>query len=129
MNGVELKALLFDVDGTLADTETAHLQAFNDTFAQQGQVWNWSTDEYLRLLDVTGGKERINHYIETTAATVPEDVSNLQAYIADLHAAKTRRYQEIVAQGQLTLRPGVKNFIGSEASRSKISDRDDDIER
>ena len=60
----KLKALLFDVDGTLADTEDGHLTAFNHTFKDFGLNWRWSYELYNELLAVTGGRERIKHYIE-----------------------------------------------------------------
>ena len=56
-------ALIFDVDGTLAETEAVHLAAFNATFAAAGQDWRWSEADYLRLLTTTGGKERITRYL------------------------------------------------------------------
>ena len=54
-----LQALIFDVDGTLADTESAHLAAFNQAFAEEGLDWHWSETEYTKLLEISGGKERI----------------------------------------------------------------------
>ncbi|MCY7369460.1 MAG: HAD hydrolase-like protein, partial [Polaromonas sp.] len=62
MNPDLLQALIFDVDGTLADTEQAHLQAFNEAFAQEGLPWHWDRALYTQLLNVSGGKERITHY-------------------------------------------------------------------
>ena len=53
---MKLKALIFDVDGTLADTEEAHRRAFNDAFRRHALDWNWSAPEYAHLLSVTGGK-------------------------------------------------------------------------
>ena len=60
---MRLKALIFDVDGTLADTEAAHCAAFNDAFAAAGLDWHWDAAAYRELLRVTGGKERIAHFI------------------------------------------------------------------
>ena len=62
-----LKALIFDVDGTLADTEMAHLAAFNHAFAEMGLDWQWDVPLYTRLLAVSGGKERIKAYWQTRA--------------------------------------------------------------
>ena len=61
---LELAALIFDVDGTIADTEKAHLQSFNHAFRQEGLSWHWSTELYNELLAVTGGQERIRYYID-----------------------------------------------------------------
>ena len=52
-----LKALIFDVDGTLADTEHAHLAAFNRAFADEGLDWQWDVPLYTKLLEVSGGKD------------------------------------------------------------------------
>jgi HAD superfamily hydrolase (TIGR01509 family) len=105
----QLRALLFDVDGTLADTERdGHRVAFNQAFAEAGLDWNWSIEMYGKLLEVTGGKERIRHYLSTyrPELTVPSD-----AEIAHLHATKTKYYLELIAQGKVPLRPGVKRLI------------------
>src|ERR1700685_4333652 len=60
---MRLQALIFDVDGTLADTEEAHRQAFNAAFQEGGLEWRWSIPQYARLLSITGGKERLRGYI------------------------------------------------------------------
>lgn len=62
MNAAALQALIFDVDGTLADTESAHRAAFNHAFAELGLGWEWDEPLYIRLLEISGGKERIAHY-------------------------------------------------------------------
>ena len=60
-----IKALLFDVDGTLADTERdGHRPAFNAAFQEFGLDWNWDVPLYGQLLAVTGGKERMKYYVE-----------------------------------------------------------------
>ena len=60
-----LKAVIFDVDGTLAETEEVHREAFNTVFERVGLGWYWSPEEYCELLKVFGGKERIRHFVET----------------------------------------------------------------
>ncbi|WP_031326011.1 HAD family hydrolase [Rhodobacter capsulatus] len=102
---MELKALIFDVDGTLAETEEVHRQAFNETFAAQGLDWHWSKEDYRTLLRTTGGKERMAKHRETVGSG-PSD-----ADIAALHQAKTQRYVEIIASGQVGLLPGVAALI------------------
>ena len=111
----KLTTLLFDVDGTLAETEEIHRQSFNRSFAQAGLDWHWSQQMYTELLAVTGGKERIRYYLaeHLLAFSVPGD---LDEYIAGLHASKTVFYTETVAAGKLPMRPGVKRLI-SEARR------------
>ena len=60
-----LKALIFDVDGTLADTERdGHRVAFNQAFAEAGLDWDWTVSLYGDLLEVTGGRERILFYLD-----------------------------------------------------------------
>jgi HAD superfamily hydrolase (TIGR01509 family) len=106
-----LHALIFDVDGTLADTERdGHRVAFNAAFAAAGLDWQWDVATYGRLLDVTGGKERLRHYV---VKEHPRDAvrSDLDVRIAALHAEKTRRYAEIVATGALPMRPGVARLL------------------
>jgi len=111
----ELKALLFDVDGTLADTERdGHRVAFNRAFADAGLDWHWTPELYGELLAVTGGKERIRFFIEryldkfNTAFDRPAD---LDAFIKGLHAAKTDHYTQMLAEGAIPLRRGVKRLL------------------
>lgn len=106
----ELKALLFDVDGTLADTEDGHLIAFNHTFAEYGLDWNWSEELYDELLSVTGGRERIKFYIEqyNPAFEQPDD---LDAYIRQMHKDKTEYFIRLMTEGGIPLRPGVKRLV------------------
>jgi HAD superfamily hydrolase (TIGR01509 family) len=105
----QLRALLFDVDGTLADTERdGHRVAFNQAFAEAGLDWNWSVELYGKLLEVTGGKERIRHYLTTYR---PELTIPSSEEIAHLHATKTKYYLELITLGKVPLRPGVKRLI------------------
>lgn len=114
-----LQALIFDVDGTLAETErNGHRVAFNKAFAQAGLNWHWSVDLYGELLAVTGGKERIRHFIEHD---LPEFQApgDMDEFIAGLHGAKNAFYAEMVAAGEIPLRPGVKRLL-LEAQREGI---------
>ncbi|MCX6372799.1 MAG: HAD-IA family hydrolase [Actinobacteria bacterium] len=106
-----LQALLFDVDGTLADTErNGHRPAFNKAFSAAGLDWQWSAEVYGQLLKVTGGSERIRHYIQKHHPAVEVgDASD--ASIAALHVAKNRIYAEAVAAGDVPLRPGVERLL------------------
>jgi HAD superfamily hydrolase (TIGR01509 family) len=105
-----LEALLFDVDGTLADTEDTHRVAFNAAFAEAGLDWFWDEGLYAQLLRVTGGKERIRHFIEAHVPSFRPD-SDLDVFIAGLHREKTRLYVEMLARGEVALRPGVERLI------------------
>ena len=95
-------ALVFDVDGTLAETEECHRTCFNQAFAEHGLEWTWDRSLYTRLLAVTGGRERIVHYARSRGQDIDA---------ASLHARKTELYNERVRKGAVTLRPGVMNLI------------------
>ena len=105
---MSLEALIFDVDGTLAETEELHRQAFNRAFQLTGLNWHWDRDLYAKLLETTGGKERISRYIEDH---VPGRRGALDM-IPDLHATKTEAYLDLLSTGALSLRPGVERLIG-----------------
>ena len=111
---MKLKALIFDVDGTLADTEEAHRSAFNDAFRQHGLDWNWSKPVYARLLSVTGGKERLKAYIDTLPLSAREHAA-LNERIAAIHKTKTDIYASMVVAGQVSLRDGVQRLIDEAA--------------
>jgi HAD superfamily hydrolase (TIGR01509 family) len=111
----QLQAVIFDVDGTLADTERdGHRVAFNRAFAAAGLDWEWSVELYGKLLEITGGKERIRFYLEqyNPDAILPETLgSTLAEQIASLHAAKTKYYEQLLAENVIPLRPGVKRLL------------------
>ena len=104
------RAIIFDVDGTLAETEEGHREAFNSAFREAGLPWSWDQELYRKLLAVTGGKERIRYFIEDFGAEgAPEE--DVDEFIRALHAKKTLAYTEIVKGGGLELRPGVRECI------------------
>ena len=106
-----LRALIFDVDGTLAETELAHLAAFNAAFAAAGLDWRWSEAEYARLLTTTGGKERIARFAGERGLAIEA------AAVAALHADKTRRFAVLVEDGAVALRPGVAELLAAARAR------------
>jgi len=107
----QLEAILFDVDGTLADTERdGHRVAFNLAFTQAGLDWHWDVPLYGKLLAVSGGKERLQYYIEKFSSGF-EAPSDLADFIRELHAAKTRFYLELMQAGAIPLRPGVERLL------------------
>ncbi len=103
---MRLKAIIFDVDGTLAETEEAHRAAFNRAFAEAGRDWIWTQDDYRALLKVTGGKERLGHFMNAIGASEPD------GFIARVHERKNVIYEQLVANGDVALRPGVARLIG-----------------
>ena len=107
-----LQAVIFDVDGTLAETEELHRIAFNEVFPRFDLDWAWSVDLYRDLLRVTGGKERMRHYADRLGVTLADDK------VAAMHAAKTERYTCSVSAGRCQLRPGVARAIDEAQSRN-----------
>ncbi|MEE9446642.1 MAG: HAD-IA family hydrolase [Arenicellales bacterium] len=115
-----LKALIFDVDGTLADTEKdGHRVAFNLAFKAANLSWHWNERCYGDLLAVTGGKERMRFYAEQYDPAFLAQ-KNAHQIIIDLHARKTRYYVELLSQGKIPLRPGVERLL-NEARAAKLT--------
>jgi HAD superfamily hydrolase (TIGR01509 family) len=106
-----LSAVLFDVDGTLADTERdGHRTAFNQAFKEFQLDWDWDIELYGDLLKITGGKERIRYYLEHHS---PELLgrNNLDKWIASIHKVKTKYFLALLEKGKIPLRPGVERLI------------------
>jgi HAD superfamily hydrolase (TIGR01509 family) len=107
----QLQCLIFDVDGTLANTERdGHRVAFNRGFQAAGLDWHWSVDLYGKLLSVTGGKERLKYFLRQY---LPEYQAKgeLNDFVAHLHQLKTNYYLELMRSGAIGLRPGTKRLI------------------
>ncbi|MBY0577159.1 MAG: HAD family hydrolase [Gallionellaceae bacterium] len=107
---MSIKAIIFDVDGTLADTEDGHRQSFNKAFAENHLDWNWDVALYDQLLKVTGGKERIRYFVEDFlhGFTRPADY---EGFVKHLHQVKTRHYSAMLREGLIPLRPGIRQLI------------------
>jgi beta-phosphoglucomutase-like phosphatase (HAD superfamily) len=124
-----IEALLFDCDGVLADTERdGHRVSFNQAFREKGLGFEWGVEEYGRLCEVGGGKERMAHYFNlpdngwpegyrtpTTEALVkpkglPLDPQRLEL-VKGMHARKTKIFQELIESGVVPLRPGVLRLV------------------
>jgi HAD superfamily hydrolase (TIGR01509 family) len=106
-----LEALIWDVDGTIAETERdGHCVAFNQAFEEAGLAWRWSPEYYGPLLHVTGGRDRILHDM-AQRAEAPADPVERQALARALHLRKNAIYAERVAAGALSPRPGVMRLM------------------
>jgi len=105
-----MKAIIFDCDGVLVDTERdGHRVAFNRAFAQKQCRAEWSVEVYGQLLKVAGGKERMRHYFDANGW--PNDVLEKDTFIKELHKLKTDLFMEIIASGELALRPGAARLV------------------
>lgn len=105
-----LTGVILDVDGTLADTEEVHRQAFNAAFAELQLPWEWTRALYAQLLSISGGRARMREY----ARSLGEDHGTARGREPDwaaLHQRKTEIYQALLARGTLGLRPGVRRLI------------------
>lgn len=107
----QLKCLIFDVDGTLANTERdGHRVAFNRGFEEAGLDWHWSVDFYGELLTVSGGKERLRYFLRRYLPQFQPE-GDLNDFIANLHQLKTKHYLQLLRSGAIALRPGVARLI------------------
>lgn len=105
-----LRALIFDVDGTLADTERdAHRVAFNQAFEMAGLPFRWDVPTYGHYLKVTGGKERLRTFLNEH----PQFPQLSDADIASIHKHKTAHYVAMMDAGLLPLRPGVERLLNA----------------
>ena len=105
-----LEALIFDVDGTLAETERdGHRVAFNQAFKEFGLSWHWPVGLYGQLLRVAGGKERIHYYVRRYQPTF--EIEAMDELVVALHQAKARHFQALVESTVIPLRPGVRRLI------------------
>lgn len=105
-----MKALLFDCDGVLVDTERdGHRVAFNRAFAAKGLNVRWDEAQYGELLKIAGGKERMQFFFDQHGW--PPGVADRTALIRELHQLKTDLFMQIIASGQLPLRPGVRRLV------------------
>jgi len=115
----KLKAIIFDMDGTLADTEDIHRLAFNRAFTEFQFDWQWSVEEYKRLLSISGGKERIRNYLQQKEID-PGDHKDLWHLAETVHKRKSDIYRNMLLAGHIQLRPGVKRLIDEAVTKNII---------
>lgn len=109
------KALIFDCDGVLADTERdGHLVAFNQMWRENGVDWRWSVGQYAEKLKIGGGKERMFSLAQDddfrAVYDVPESQDEWWETVAGWHKRKSEIYKDLIASGALPGRPGVKRL-------------------
>lgn len=106
-----LRAVILDVDGTLAETERhGHRVAYNQAFDELGADWEWTEAFYGNLLDVEGGQERLGHYLRTYRPEFAPD-EGIEDFVGTVHQRKNAHYHAMLGAGQLPLRPGVRRLI------------------
>lgn len=114
----EIKALFFDMDGVIIDTERdGHRVAFNSAFKQFGYGFSWDEHRYHQLLQIAGGKERMRHYFNEESLFSELSAAEMTQLLIDLHHCKTSIFLEMIAAGSLPLRPGIKRFMGEAMER------------
>ena len=106
----ELNAIIFDMDGTLADTEELHRQSFNRAFSEFHLDIEWSRAEYHDLLAISGGKERIRRYLQQRRIEA-DDAAALLRLAGSLHQRKSALYRDMLSNAHMTLRPGIRRLI------------------
>jgi HAD superfamily hydrolase (TIGR01509 family) len=106
-----LEALIFDLDGTMADTEEVHRQAFNAAFIKLELWWDWGPLRYSELLEVSRGVERLHRYVDSLEVA-PAEKTRLHAIVPAIHSVKSEIYLDLLRHWQPPLRPGVKRLIG-----------------
>ena len=121
---MSLKGLIFDADGTLAETEELHRKAFNQAFAEFRTGWHWSIEEYTRLLSITGGRERIAHYARERPWRARQKNNKLEtnnkldaSLVRSLHDCKSAHYQHILKHADLSPRPGIQRLLAEGRQR------------
>jgi len=108
----EIKAIVFDQDGVIIDTERdGHRVAFNKTFKEFGFEFEWDVDYYHELLQVSGGKERMRYYLHTRGIGRELKQEEEDELIKALHKRKTEIFIELIKEGALPLRPGIKRIM------------------
>ena len=111
---MKLKGIIFDVDGTIADTEDIHRQAFNKAFSEFNIDLHWSKEKYHELLFISGGKERITKCL-TENKIAKKDIN----FVKELHNCKSEYYRSILINSDIRLRPGIQRII-AEAKENNI---------
>ncbi|HSW13187.1 MAG TPA: HAD-IA family hydrolase [Solimonas sp.] len=111
-----LRAILFDVDGTLADTEAlGHRPAYNRAFRELGLQFRWGPKLYRHLLKQPGGRERLKHFFLEYHPPLGEHQAeaevNMDAWVSRVHEMKSRYFKRYMRQGRVPLRAGIARIM------------------
>jgi HAD superfamily hydrolase (TIGR01509 family) len=107
-----ISAVIWDVDGTIAETERdGHLRAFNQAFSDAGLAWRWSLEQYRTLLRVSGGQERLLHFMSSDATACSLSLFERTHLAQGLHKRKTELYAQLANDGRIGMRPGVARLM------------------
>ena len=107
---MQLSAVFFDVDGTIAETEDMHRKSFNESFKEFNLDWFWDKAIYKELINVGDGSERIKHYIKRAWPEMME-YKNLTKYINSIHKVKSEIFEDHISESDIKIRPGVLRLI------------------
>lgn len=107
---MKLKGIIFDVDGTIADTEEYHRQAFNRAFEEFELTWHWSPEAYRKILLISGGKERFRYCLKKDEELC-QRIDDINQFINDLHQCKSEHYRTFLRNGAIQARPGIKRLV------------------
>lgn len=113
---MSLKAILFDVDGTLADTEAlGHRPAYNRAFRALQLPFRWGPKLYRKLLKQPGGRERLKYYLQKYHPELGHESTevqqNIDAWVAKVHALKSQYFKRYMRRGRVPLRPGIARIM------------------
>ena len=96
------KALLFGSIGSIVETSELQRKSFNQAFIQSDLNWYWTKKEYEKLLNKSGGEDRISEYAKQKKITV---------YAKKLRGLKTKIFNNYLNKKELKLRLGVKDLL------------------
>lgn len=108
----QLKAIFFDMDGTIIDTEKdGHRVAFNEAFARLGINAEWDVAKYHQLLQIAGGKERMKFFFQGEGKEFLPAEKSIDDFVQQLHLLKTEIFVSLIESSKLPLRPGIKRLM------------------
>ena len=113
-----LSAVIFDVDGTISETEELHRKSFNESFKEFNLDWFWDEAIYKELINIGSGVERIEYYIKRAWPEMME-YKNLTKYINSIHKVKNEIFEDYIVESEIKPRPGVIRLI-NELKENKI---------